>query len=95
MAKVVDNREVTKAVMVSIVISPNKIDQNVVDNKIVNTYFSTMNVRYSLQGLDGHLDYKNMVHESPYTDKPLTVAGVLAFVGSGYPDIKADDWRVI
>ena len=87
---VIDSREVTKAVVVSIVISPNKVKKEIIDGKEVITYFTTMNVRYSLQDANMHLEYKNVPHTSTHTSKPLDETELFAFIGSGRPDIKAD-----
>ncbi len=95
MAKVVDNREETEVVIATIIITPNKVDKSLEDDgegsKIwVITYHTRMVIRYSLQGPDGHLDYKNVLHTSSYTSEPLTEEEVLVYVGGCKPDIKAD-----
>ena len=92
---VIDNREVTNAEMASIVITPNKVKKDLTDDgKGVITevveYYSTMVIRYSLQDSNGHLEYKNVTHTSPYTSEPLDDTGIFAFAGGGRPSVKED-----
>ena len=86
----VDDREVTEAVIASIVITPNIEKREIVDDKEVITYHTRIVIRYSLQDEFGHLEYKNVTHLSPETSKPLDETELFAFMGAGRKDVKTD-----
>ncbi len=71
MAKVVDSREVTGAVIGNIIITPNIEKSETVDGKKVITFRNRIVVRYSLQDEYGHLEYKNVTHHGSETVEEL------------------------
>ncbi len=89
MAKYVDNREVTGAVIASIVITPNIVKSETVDGKKVITYQNRIVVRYSLQDEYGHLEYKNVTHYGSETVEELDDVEIAERFGIK-EDIKAD-----
>ncbi len=89
MAKVIDNREVTEAVIASIVITPNIEKTETVDDKKVITFRNRIVVRYSLQDEYGHLEYKNMTHHGSETVEELDDAEIAERFGIK-EDVKAD-----
>ncbi len=89
MAKVVDNREVTEAKIASIVITPNVVKSETVDDKKVVTYRNRIVVRYSLQDEYGHLEYKNVTHHGSETVEELDDVEIAERFGIK-EEIKAD-----